>query len=135
MIGPMARSAATAHEDPVTGSIVYPLGSTVNAEGHVAGRRLRPRRGRPRVRDSGLRLRARQRAARARSYVEALAVRGVDPEVLCASKAAPITALYRILREEGLVDVASGGELHMALGAGFDHSRIYMHGNNKSAAS
>ncbi|HEX7223686.1 MAG TPA: diaminopimelate decarboxylase, partial [Candidatus Limnocylindrales bacterium] len=30
------------------------------------------------------------------------------------------------------VDVASGGELHMALRAGFDPARIHMHGNNKS---
>ena len=39
------------------------------------------------------------------------------------------------MREEGLsVDVASGGELHMALIAGFEPDRVYMHGNNKSAA-
>ncbi len=31
-------------------------------------------------------------------------------------------------------DVASGGELHLALAAGFDPERIYMHGNNKTAA-
>ena len=37
--------------------------------------------------------------------------------------------------EQGLsVDVASGGELHMALRAGFDPARIYMHGNNKTEA-
>ncbi len=35
--------------------------------------------------------------------------------------------------KQGLsVDVASGGELHMALRAGFDPARIHMHGNNKS---
>src|SRR4029079_12790906 len=73
--------------------------------------------------------------ARARTFTGALRARGVDFEVLYASKAAPITAVYRICREEGLsVDVASGGELHMALAAGFDPARIYMHGNNKSAA-
>ena len=39
------------------------------------------------------------------------------------------------MREEGLsVDVASGGELHMALAAGFDPARIHMHGNNKTEA-
>ena len=32
------------------------------------------------------------------------------------------------------MDVASGGELHMALGAGFDPERIYLHGNNKTEA-
>src|SRR4029078_8575059 len=35
--------------------------------------------------------------------------------------------------EEGRgVVVAAGGELHMALEAGFDPDRIHMHGNNKS---
>ena len=58
---------------------------------------------------------------------------GVDFEVLFASKAAPITAICEILREEGLsIDVASAGELHIALKAGFDPERIYLHGNNKS---
>ncbi len=46
-----------------------------------------------------------------------------------------MTAIYEICREEGLsVDVASGGELTMALRAGFPGERIYMHGNNKSEA-
>ena len=31
----MARSSATATGDPVTGSPAYPLGSTIDAEGHV----------------------------------------------------------------------------------------------------
>ena len=58
-----------------------------------------------------------------------------DFEVLYASKAAPITAIERLLAELGLsIDVASGGELHMALRAGFDPARIYMHGNNKTEA-
>jgi diaminopimelate decarboxylase len=72
---------------------------------------------------------------RARAYLEAFRSRTDDFEVLFASKAAPFTAAYRLCREEGLsVDVASGGELHMALRAGFDRSRIYLHGNNKSEA-
>ena len=38
-----------------------------------------------------------------------------------------------MLAEEGLsCDVASGGELHLALRGGFDPSRIYLHGNAKS---
>jgi diaminopimelate decarboxylase len=38
-----------------------------------------------------------------------------------------------LFAEEGLsVDVASGGELHIALAAGFEPARIHMHGNNKS---
>ena len=73
--------------------------------------------------------------ARARAYLDAFRALTEDFEVLFASKAAPFTAAYRICREEGLsVDVASGGELHMALRAGFDPSRVYLHGNNKSEA-
>jgi diaminopimelate decarboxylase len=46
-----------------------------------------------------------------------------------------MTAAYRLCVDEGLsVDVASGGELHMALAAGFDPARIHMHGNNKTEA-
>jgi diaminopimelate decarboxylase len=73
--------------------------------------------------------------ARARAYVEAFAVRTDDFEVIYASKALPITAAYRVMAEEGLsVDVASGGELHLALRGGVDPQRIFMHGNNKSEA-
>jgi diaminopimelate decarboxylase len=40
-----------------------------------------------------------------------------------------------VLSEEGLsVDVASGGELYLALKAGVDPQRIFMHGNNKTEA-
>ena len=71
--------------------------------------------------------------ARARAYREAFERRDADFEVLFASKSFPCTAAYRLFAEEGLaVDVASGGELHMALRAGFDPARIHMHGNNKS---
>jgi diaminopimelate decarboxylase len=71
--------------------------------------------------------------ARAGSFTRAFAARGTESEVLFASKAAPFTAAYRVCREEGLsVDVASGGELAMALRAGFGPDRIYVHGNNKT---
>jgi diaminopimelate decarboxylase len=71
--------------------------------------------------------------ARADAYLEAFRTRDAESEVLYASKAAPFTAAYRVCREEGLsVDVASGGELAMALRAGFDPERIYLHGNNKT---
>src|SRR3712207_3692159 len=73
--------------------------------------------------------------ARARAYLKAFAERSDDYEVVYASKAAPFTAAYRVCAEEGLsVDVASGGELHMALRAGFDPQRIHLHGNNKTPA-
>ena len=72
--------------------------------------------------------------ARARAYMEAMRARHEDFEVLFASKAFPCTAAYRLLADEGLgCDVASGGELHLALRGGFDPARIYLHGNAKSA--
>ena len=73
--------------------------------------------------------------ARARAYRSAFESRTDDFGVLFASKALPVTAAYRLFAEEGLsVDVASGGELTMALAAGFEPDRIYMHGNNKTDA-
>ncbi len=73
--------------------------------------------------------------ARARELIDALATRHEDFDVLFASKAFPCTAVYRALAEEGLAcDVASGGELALALAAGFDAGRTYMHGNAKSVA-
>ena len=52
-----------------------------------------------------------------------------------ASKALPCTPVLRLFAEEGLgCDVASGGELHLALHAGFAPERIYLHGNAKSRA-
>ena len=71
--------------------------------------------------------------ARARSFVQAVSARHDDFDVLFASKAFPCTAVYRALAEEGLAcDVASGGELALALAAGFDPRRTYLHGNAKS---
>jgi diaminopimelate decarboxylase len=71
--------------------------------------------------------------ARARAYVEALAARAESFEVVYAGKAFPCTAAYRVMAEEGLsCDVASAGELHLALRGGFAPERIYMHGNNKT---
>jgi diaminopimelate decarboxylase len=73
--------------------------------------------------------------ARARTFIDAVAARHEDYDVLFASKAFPCTAVYRALREEGLgCDVASGGELSLALKAGFEPERIYFHGNAKSEA-
>jgi diaminopimelate decarboxylase len=73
--------------------------------------------------------------ARARAYVEAFASRTERFEVIYASKAFPCTAAFRIMVEEGLsCDVASGGELHLALAGGFDPARVHLHGNNKTEA-
>ncbi len=51
-----------------------------------------------------------------------------------ASKAYLCTAIAALFAEEGLdLDVVSGGELSVALHAGFPAARIHFHGNNKSA--
>ncbi|MDQ3849346.1 MAG: diaminopimelate decarboxylase [Actinomycetota bacterium] len=73
--------------------------------------------------------------ARARAFLAAFRARSADFDVLFASKAFPCTAVYRLLAEEGIgCDVASGGELALALRGGFDAARIYLHGNAKSEA-
>jgi diaminopimelate decarboxylase len=114
-------------------SHTYPLGTRVNEQGHleVGGCdvvELAERYGTPAYIYSEADIRA-----RARSYLEAFAARTEDFEVIFGSKAAPITAIYRIMHEEGLsIDVASGGELHLALRSGVEPRRIFMHGNNKT---
>jgi diaminopimelate decarboxylase len=53
--------------------------------------------------------------------------------VAYAGKAFLCGAMARLVAEEGLLlDVATGGELHVALHAGFPPERIVFHGNNKS---
>ena len=119
--------------DPIAGSAVYPTGSRVNEAGRleVGGCdviELVAEHGTPAYVYAEDDMRA-----RARAYVEAFSGHGIDFEILFASKAFPCTAAYRLFAEEGLsADVASGGELHMALRGGFDPDRIHMHGNNKS---
>ncbi len=55
--------------------------------------------------------------------------------VAYAGKAFLCVAMARLVAEEGLhLDVATGGELHVALHAGFPPDRIVFHGNNKSTA-
>src|SRR5271166_1336086 len=57
-----------------------------------------------------------------------------DFHVVFASKAFPCTAVLRVFAQEGLwCDVASGGELHLALEAGVLPKRLVLHGNAKSA--
>lgn len=68
---------------------------------------------------------------RARSFRDAFA--GWD--VYYAGKAFLCIAVARWIAEEGLnLDVCSGGELAVALRAGFPPARIGLHGNNKSTA-
>ena len=56
-----------------------------------------------------------------------------NTEVLYASKAFSCLEVLRIASREGLgVDVVSLGEIHTAYKAGYDMSRAYFHGNNKT---
>jgi diaminopimelate decarboxylase len=115
-------------------SHVFPLGSRVNERGHLElggcdTIDLAREYGTPAyvVAEDDLR-------ARARAFVQAGADSGhEDFGVVFASKAFPCTAVLSLFAEEGLwCDVASGGELHLALNAGFPAQRILMHGNAKS---
>ncbi|MFL5820799.1 MAG: diaminopimelate decarboxylase [Solirubrobacteraceae bacterium] len=73
--------------------------------------------------------------ARARAFRAAMSARHEDFDVLFASKAFPCSAVFRVMAEEDLgCDVASGGELHLALRGGMDPARIHLHGNAKSDA-
>lgn len=68
-----------------------------------------------------------------RQYIEASQKYYPNSEVIYASKALSVLGILKIIREEGLgLDVVSGGELFLALRAGFDPQKIYFHGNNKS---
>jgi diaminopimelate decarboxylase len=128
-------SASLPDPDPYPLSHVYPFGSRINDRDHLEiggcdAVELAAEFGTPAfiVAEDDLR-------ARARAYVRGLAARNPDSDVLFASKAFPCTAVYRVLAEEGLAcDVASGGELALALRGGFDPGRIYLHGNAKSEA-
>src|SRR5206468_2637291 len=54
-------------------------------------------------------------------------------EVAYAGKAFLSKAVVKIVHEEGLgLDVCTGGELAVALAAGFPAARLWFHGNNKS---
>lgn len=60
-------------------------------------------------------------------------MKGIDTEVIYASKSFLNLAICKIIKEEGLsLDVVSGGELYTALKANFPPNKIYMHGNNKT---
>jgi diaminopimelate decarboxylase len=128
-------SGSVAAADPIAASPVYPAGSRVNDRGHleIAGCdivELAAEFGTPAYVYAEDDMRA-----RAREYLRAFQERTEAFEVIYASKSLPCTAAYRVMRDEGLsVDVASGGELHMAIAAGFDPARMHLHGNNKSEA-
>jgi diaminopimelate decarboxylase len=117
-------------------SHVFPLGSRPNEQGHIEiggcdAIELAREFGTPAyvVAEDDLR-------ARARAFKQAGRDAGwADFQVVFASKAFPCTAVLSLFAEEGLwCDVASGGELHLALNAGFPPERILLHGNAKSVA-
>ena len=63
------------------------------------------------------------------------AVAAFEDGVAYATKAFLSQAMARLAWEEGMdLDVATGGELHVALAAGVPADRLVMHGNNKSVA-
>jgi diaminopimelate decarboxylase len=117
-------------------SPVFPLGSRINEQGRleVGGCdtiELAREFGTPAyvVAEEDLRWRARAflRAGREAGHEEL--------QVAFASKAFPCTAVLSLFAREGLwCDAASGGELHLALEAGFRPERIVLHGNAKSEA-
>jgi diaminopimelate decarboxylase len=116
-------------------SPVFPIGSRINDQGHLEvggcdALELAAEFGTPAyvVAEDDLR-------ARARQFKDAFAAQTGDYEVVFASKAFPCTAVMRVFAEEGLgCDVASAGELALALQAGFPGERIHLHGNAKSLA-
>jgi diaminopimelate decarboxylase len=64
---------------------------------------------------------------------EAISAFGADNAVY-ATKAFLCKAMAALVHEEGLLlDVATGGEMHVALAAGVPAHRLVLHGNNKSA--
>lgn len=75
--------------------------------------------------------------ARARAFLDAFTAAFTDggADVYYAGKAFLCRAVARWVAEEGLgLDVCTGGELAVALSAGFPPERIGFHGNNKSLA-
>lgn len=74
--------------------------------------------------------------SRARAYRAAFQAAGhEDHQLLFASKALPVPAVFALLAREGFgADVSSGGELVLALQGGVDPARIAYHGNSKSDA-
>jgi diaminopimelate decarboxylase len=68
-----------------------------------------------------------------RNYLEWTRYHWKDVDVVYAGKAFICKAMCRLVEEEGCyLDVSSGGELAIALAAGFPAGRIVAHGNNKT---
>jgi diaminopimelate decarboxylase len=116
-------------------SHVYPIGSFLDERGrlHVGGcdvLEVAKEFGTPAyiVAEDDLRFRA-------RAFKAAFEQLHPKSSLVFATKAFPATAVLRVFAEEGLgCDVASGGELALALRAGMEPGRIHLHGNAKSEA-
>ncbi len=68
-----------------------------------------------------------------KSFKEGLKNDEFDVDVIYASKAFNCKAMIQLVDHmECCLDVVSGGELYTAYKAGFDLSKVYFHGNNKS---
>jgi diaminopimelate decarboxylase len=71
--------------------------------------------------------------AQLRNYLEWTRYHWKDVDVVYAGKAFICKAMCRLVDEEGCyLDVSSGGELAIALAAGFPAERVVAHGNNKT---
>jgi diaminopimelate decarboxylase len=122
-------------QDAAAVSHVYPIGSRINAAGRleVGGCdvvELAREYGTPAYVYAEDDIRA-----RARAYLDAFRARTDRFEVVYASKAFPATAVFQLLAAEDIsADVASGGELYLALKGGMPAERLYFHGNNKTEA-
>ncbi len=67
------------------------------------------------------------------TYRENFQSRYANSEIIYASKAFINKEMVRIVAAEGAsLDVSGGGELAIALAAGFPAERVYVHGNNKT---
>ena len=71
--------------------------------------------------------------ARIREFTDSFRSDKFKTDVIYASKAFNCKAIINLIDEYGCsLDVVSGGELYTAYKAGFDCSKIFLHGNNKT---
>ena len=112
---------------------LLPRTATVDADGRLPIGGCDLDGARARARHAAVRVR-RGRAARPRAASTATRF-GADAVSRTRARRSSARAMARLVAEEGLdLDVATGGELHVALHAGFPPSAIVFHGNNKSDA-
>lgn len=70
-----------------------------------------------------------------RQYTDSFKSETLKTDIIYASKAFNCKAMISLIEEYGMcLDVVSAGELYTAQKAGYDCSKVYFHGNNKSIA-